>query len=229
MLSGEHTPDLVPARDLPWEMVAAALDDPRIFMVEVAQARPMSLAQVRLLQRSWATQQGLVEGEQLQRLLWIVKRFSAEIEFDLLQRVGVDLGELWRARRWRLLLNLVDHLPRNTWTQQAMANDPEYAAKLADALAERRLKEDPDKEPTTQLIEWTPEVAALASVVDAVNAVKGVLIMTNSKKGAPPPKITPYPRPETLVDTMVAKAQRAKRWSSHEKLADRLLMRRRQQ
>jgi len=223
VLSEAHTADLVPASELPWETVAAALDDPVTFMVLVAHSRPLPMFRVRLLQRSWAVQQGLVEGNQLQRLVWMLKTFHDEIEFDLLQRVGVDVGELWRARRWRLLLNLIDRLPRNTWTQQAMANHPEYAERVAESLAARRDKPDADEPWTLPLIDYTPEVAALASVVDAVNALRAVTIAANSKAGVKPPVIPPYPRPTTLVDTMVGKAQRQSRWTAHKNLADRLL------
>jgi hypothetical protein len=167
-----------------------------------------------------------VTGDDLARLLWLLRRFRRQVEVDLLQHVGADLGVLWRGRRWRLLLNLIDHLPRHTWTQQAMADDPEYAQKIADAVAARKAKmvvDDDELAWSPPLQQYTPEVEALASVVDAVNALRTTFIMANSEKGAQPPQIPPYPRPVTLVATMREKAQRKARWTAHETLADRML------
>lgn len=225
MLSREHR-DLVPAADLPWQTVAACAQDPRAFVRLIAGGRAMPHRAVAALQASWVHQQGLVDGDDLDRLVWIVDHFSRELEVDLLQRVGADLGELWRRRRWRLLLNLIDHLPRTTWSWQAMVNHPEYAQKVADAVWRNR--KDQGEEYSAPLIEHTPEVAALASVVDAVNALRTVLMQVNMKPGQQPPKIPPYPRPRTLVDTLYSKKDRIERWVAHERLADRLLPHRRE-
>lgn len=227
VLTDEHH-DLVPATHLPWEHVARALTDLGFFMRAVAGERRLSRAEAELLRRSWALREGLVVGDDLTRLLWLVKTFRAEIEYDLLARLGADLGALWRERRWRLLLNLIDRLPRATWTHQAMANHPEYAERAAAAIAARRAKEDAE-EWSPPLVESSPEVMATYSLIDAVNALRATLIMANSKPGAQPPKIPPHPRPTSLVTTMLEKAQRQARWSAHEKLAARVLPGRQQQ
>lgn len=214
---------LVAAVDLPYDVVAQAANDDRAFVVVVAGGRRMPMREIAPLRRYWVVQQGLVAGDDLARLLWILGHFRNEVEVDLLQRVGVRLGDLWQRREWRLLLNLIDHLPRTTWTQQAMANHPEYAEKVAEAIAKRRSADVSDEAPSYPLLDWSPEVAGLAAVVDAVNALRSTLIAVNLERGKQPPKIEPFPRPRPLVDTMVDKKERALRWARHEDLTRRLL------
>jgi hypothetical protein len=213
---------LTAARDLPWNVVAECVENERAFMHHVAPGLSVPAAKIPGIQDAWARHQGLVVGHDLERLLWIVSRFWREIEVDLLQRVGADLGTLWRDRRWRLLLNLIDHLPRASWSQAAMANDEEYATLVSRSILEGPSVRD-DEEWSPPLVEMTPEVVVLSTLVDAVNALRTTLIMANSKPGSAPPKIPPYPRPNTLLDKMVASAKRNQRWHAHEKLADRLL------
>lgn len=214
---------LLSPEDLPHDAVVRALDDPRFFITVVGQGRSCPANEIPRLQAYWRMRHGLVDGDDLTRLLWLLSKFSREIEVDLHQHVGVDLGELWRGRRWRLLLNLLDHLPRATWTQQAMAGDQEYSEKVAEALASRSAAGDVDPDVGPPLVEYSPEVAALASVVDAVNALRVTFIQANLEKGKEPPRIPPYPRPRPLLDRLVEKKERALRWAAHESLASRLL------
>lgn len=66
---------------------------------------------------------------------------------------------------------------------------------------------------------WSPEVAMLADLIDAVNGVRGVLIAANRKQGTPPPDIKPYPRPGTMLE----KVRREQRQRRHEELVARVL------
>lgn len=218
---------LVPAAKLSYETVVAALHDPRIFMQKVAGSRSLPAQDIPALQRSWAVQNGLLMGAQLDRLLWILQRFRADVEYDLRKHLGLDLGAMWRARRWREILDSIDRLPRATWTYQSMVNDPDYAEAMAEARANAKDEGD-DEPPSRPLVESTPEVAAISDLIDAVNALRVTYIMANKKEGSPDPKIPPYPRPRTLLDTMTEKAKRKARWAAHESLADRVLTRRRQ-
>jgi hypothetical protein len=222
-----HHDGLVPATDLPHETVVQCLQNPRVFLATVAGDRRMPFREIVRLQASWRVQQGLIDGDGLARLLWIVGTFSSELEVDLLQHVGVSLGDLWRRRQWRLLLNLIDHLPRATWSWQAMANHPEYAERIAGQVAARRLLADPDEGPSPSLVEHTPEVAALTSVIDAINALRVTVMQANTPSGKSIPKIPPYPRPRTLIDSMIDSKERMQRWAKHEELANRLLPHRR--
>ncbi len=116
-LSGEHH-DLVAPQDLPHEHVIAACQDWRQFArLVVGRDRKMTRSELQLLQASWVARAGLLQGDDLQRLVWLVRTFRAELEYDLRRQLGLSLGELWRGRRWRELLGYVDHLPRIAYCQ----------------------------------------------------------------------------------------------------------------
>lgn len=181
----------------------------------------MPWGQIPALQAFWRDQQGLVDGDDLGRLTWILGTFREEVEVDLLQRVGVRLRDLWQQREWRLLLNLIDHLPRATWTWSRMANHPEYAERVAAVIAKKRIEAEDD--PSPSLLDWTPEAGLLAGVIDAINALRHTLMQVNTERGKQTPKIPPYPRPRTLVDSMVDTKERALRWAAHDRLANRVL------
>lgn len=215
--------DLIPATDLPYHVVARCCDDDDVFIRAVAGSRPMPRRDIAKVRSFWVLQQGLLSGDDLGRLQWVASTFRKELEIDLLQRLGLRLGDLWRERQWRLLLNLIDHLPRTTWTQSAMINHPEYAEHVSKHVAKRNLERDPDEFTPDSLVDFTPEAALLMGVIDAVNALRHTLMVVNTPAGKQVPQIPPYPRPRTLVDTMVAKQERMMRWSAHERLTERLL------
>lgn len=104
-----------------------------------------------------------------------------------------------------------------------MANHPEHAERLAEALAKRRLATVGAEQPGAPLVEHSPEVAVMSSVVDAINALRVTFIQANSQRGAQIPKIPPYPRPSTLTDRLVDKKELALRWAAHASLTSRLL------
>lgn len=66
---------------------------------------------------------------------------------------------------------------------------------------------------------YSQEAEILADLVDAVNGMRTILIMANSKKGAKRPEIPPYPRPRT----MLSEAKRDLRRERHEALVARVL------
>lgn len=72
---------------------------------------------------------------------------------------------------------------------------------------------------------WSPEVAMLADLIDAVNALKAVTISANSAKGAKKPDLKPYPRPGTMLE----KVRREQRRKAHEDLVARVLPKREQE
>lgn len=59
----------------------------------------------------------------------------------------------------------------------------------------------------------------LADLIDAVNGMRGVLVMANSKPGAQKPDLKPYPRPGTMME----KVRREQRRRRHEELVARVL------
>lgn len=118
----------------------------------------------------------------------------------------MDLGRLWSERRWRLLLNLIDHLPRNSFFIEAVGNDDELA-KLAPASSGPHVE---------RLSQWSHESELLAVIIDRLGALVSVEV---AAAGGKPPKIEPYARPVTA-------AQRARTLSPigrHEALVARLM------
>lgn len=225
-VSGEAY-DLVAAADMPYEEIVLALQDPMYFVRRVAGGVSMPMRAVRPLRDAWAVRSGLpVDPERLRRLLWVVSTFHEALELDLLDR-GLDLGALWRARRWRLLLNIIEHLPRSSHMHEAMSNDEEYAAAVAQQIVGQKASGDEPPAWSPPMHEFTPDVAMLASVLDAINDVRFTLVAVNSAKGQTPQPSPRTPRPESLLTKTVRRAEETVRWRQHESLANRVLARRR--
>lgn len=98
----------------------------------------------------------------------------------------MDLGELWRARKWRKLLNLIDRLPRWSLFQEAKANDPEIARQLVGV-------ELPEYQ--HRFSEWTPEREAIASLYDLM------AILVSDRRTE---KVESFPRPVSEIERSAA-------------------------
>lgn len=98
------------------------------------------------------------------------------------------MGALWRSRQYRKLLNLIDHLPRASFYNEALGDDEELALLLADR---------PMPEPVEHLSQWTKENELLALLVDRVNDLLTIFIAANSRQA--PPRIAPLLRPSTAI------------------------------
>lgn len=133
---------------------------------------------------------------------------------------GVDLLREWQRRRVRYLLSAIDHLPRNSHYAEAVSQDEEHALLLSAALDAA-----PASEYRPPMSTWSPEVAMLADLIDAVNGVRGVLVAANRKPGSPPPEVKAYPRPGTMLE----KVRREQRRKRHEELVARVLPNREQE
>jgi len=136
-------------------------------------------------------------GGDLPRLVWLLDRYGDHIEADLRAR-GIDVLDLWRGRLSpRALLNQIDHLPRDSSYQDALAQD--------DEVAERIIAIPGDGKPATpRLTEFSPVVEVLAVLVDRM----GELIrLTSQAHGGKPGPMKPHPRPVTAADR--ARARRA--------------------
>jgi hypothetical protein len=127
-----------------------------------------------------------------------------------------DLGALWRSRRWRKLLNLIDHLPQNTWFQQALSEDVDHAVMLLKARDEAKRRGEPPPPSGPGLKTWSPEVEVMTRVLDAVNGVGyNVLIAAGGK----PKKPKAAPRPPTAME----RAKLRYRQERHDILKRRML------
>lgn len=158
-----------------------------------------------------------------QRLAYLVDHYRAPIAHDLQVYAQVDLGELWRARRWTLLLDILDRLPAHSWYAASVSMDPEHAKMMAESIAARQAAGDESDSKGPSLTTWTPEVAILTNVFDAVRAVQHAVVAVNSEKGKVPEPPKPSPRPVTPLERALKLAEFQRRKSSHETLVARLL------
>jgi hypothetical protein len=111
----------------------------------------------------------------------------------------------------RLLLNLIEGLPRNTLTQEAMSQD--------DELVELILSTRDREEVSTSGMRWrefSPEVEMAYAVVDRLGDVITATVSTASKK---PPRIPALKRPETAWQRVEKRLDRER----HDALVRRVL------
>ena len=143
------------------------------------------------------------------RLVALCERYGEAIEADLAFR-GIDLVEVWASRRWRFLLNLIEHLPRNSFYVEAISNDDELISTLPQSK---------DQAPAVEkLSSYSPEKEVLAAIYDRLGTLLAVAITSG---GGNAPNFEPFPRPTSAF-------QRVKQHSAHERhesLVKRLLPR----
>lgn len=134
-------------------------------------------------------------------------RFADAIEYDLAVR-GIDLVEEWRMRRFRRILNLVDHLPRNSAYVQAVTDDEEWAEQVLNLSQNRK--------PTVHIADWSPELERLTDLYDRVGELIRAVVAGGGQR---PKRIPPAPRPTTALDRVRARKRRAQ----HDRLVSVLL------
>jgi hypothetical protein len=139
-------------------------------------------------------------------------RYGDHIEADFASRYpGVDPGELWRNRKWRKLLNLINHLPRDSHFLDATAQDEEHVELLVKAT-----EGQPKKEYAPPGSQWDVRAELLAQAVDKLDQVITVLVAAN---GGKPGKPNMTPRPTTKFSSVEAKRLQ----SRHDALVRRVL------
>jgi hypothetical protein len=101
------------------------------------------------------------------------------------------------------LLELIDMLPTACRLNEAIANDPEMAAILAEQRLSRR---DDDADP------WSPKISEfdlnITVLREILHAVKGLRQVSIAAAGGKPGEETPFPAPYTEIDRAVAAAER---------------------
>jgi len=118
-----------------------------------------------------------------------LSRYERQIVSDLAEQ-GWDAPALFRARRWRFLLTLIDGLASTSRTTVAILNDPERFEEIAKTVAETEATAD-DTE--ARMREQTPVVRLLQDIFDLVSAAFG------GKE--------PYPRPVSAVELALEDAR----------------------
>lgn len=135
---------------------------------------------------------------------------------------GIDPGALWRSREWRKLLNLIDHLPQNTWYQAAVSEDVEHQEMLLEAREAAKDNGTPNEgPPAPSLAVWSPEVDKLAELIDVARATYAAVVKSGGGKPKDP---QPVRRPVSAMES--ARLRRKQR--QHEALSARLVPKRTQ-
>ena len=129
----------------------------------------------------------------------------------------MSFRQLWRQRRWTLLLDLIDRLPRDTYYWQVITQDPEHAEMMVKAQERAEREGTAKASPAPPMSSWSPVVDAVTTLTDRVNSLIYVTRASNGDKQVKPPK--PLPRPETALPRI----RNRRRQEQHNKLADRLL------
>jgi len=170
----------------------------------------------------WCAAWDLPSFEQARRLTYLVDHYRGALVHDLLVHAGLDLGDLWRARRWQTLLDVIDRLPGHSHYSAAVANDEEHARMVAEAIAARKERGEDDGDKGPALTTWSPEVAVMTQVLDAVHSVRyAVVAVQAGKKAGDPPK--PARRPVTALERAMRVGEFNRRKAVHEALVARVL------
>lgn len=139
------------------------------------------------------------------RLAATLERYGEAIEADLAFQ-GISLVDLWNGRRWRFLLNLIDHLPANSYYVEARLNDDEFAEAVLEVM-----DDEAPPVPRARISEFSPLVQSLADIHDRLGLIAQAIIASG---GGKPPKFRPATRPETAID----RKRREKRQHAHRAL-----------
>lgn len=161
--------------------------------------------------------------EDARRLAYLVDHYRAAMSHDLHVHAHADLGDLWRARRWTLILDIVDRLPGHSQFGATIAMDEEHAQMMAEALAARNKDGGEDKDSGPPLTTWTPEVAVLTNVLDAVKGVQYAVVAVQAEKGKAPEPPKPSERPVTPLQRALKRAEFDRRKAAHDALVARVL------
>lgn len=172
----------------------------------------------------WCAAWDLPDFNNARRLAYLVDNYRAPISVDLQTYARQDLGDLWRARRWNLLLEILDRLPSHSWYSATVSMDEEHAKMLADAMSKQvdETGEMP-KSKGPALTTWTPEVAALTNILDAVRGVQHAVVAVQAPKGKAPEPPKPSPRPSTPLEAAMKLMEHRRKKAKHESLVARLL------
>ena len=111
---------------------------------------------------------------------------------------GVDLAEWYAAGRWVALLDYIDGLPTACRLNEAIVNDPEAAALIAQMPKSSE--------------EWSPRVSEFDLTAhllrEILHAVKGGGQIAVAVAGGKPGELRPFPAPVTEVERAIASAER---------------------
>lgn len=105
---------------------------------------------------------------------------------------------IWKSKRYRYLLNLIDQLPSHTRFHEAYLNNDSIAEKIASAQMDADEAESQKWAPPQRT--WSPEAEMLASIIDAIHRLQATSVAVAGGKAKSP---KPFPRPKSRVDHFI--------------------------
>jgi hypothetical protein len=119
------------------------------------------------------------------------------------------------------LLNLIDHLPQNTWYQAAVSEDVDHAKMVLRAQEQARKDGNPSEgPPAPSMAIWSPEVDRLTTIIDVLRGVMQAVIASGGGRAK---EQKPQPRPQSAMEVARLRVKQ----ENHEALKARLLPRHR--
>ena len=187
---------LRPATDMHWGEVLQAATTVWRFMASCwPPARRLSYAELCRMHEAWRRHNGLPDPDQCNRLAYMIDRYRKGIEYDLRNHLQVSLGELWRGRRWRELLDYIDMLPTNSHMHRLLTSDEEYMERVLESKSA-----DDERSGRPSMADWSLTNSLLAQVIDAVNRNTATNRGIAQQGKGEPPRYDPVPRPYTAAD-----------------------------
>lgn len=172
---------------------------------------------------AWAAHYDLPPIQDAQRLCYLLDHYRSALVYDL-SILGIDIGQLWRSRRWRTALDIIDHLPSHTWYSASVANDEEHAKMIAESIARRQAAGESIDEQGPSMVTWSPEVAAITAVQNEIKSLTYLMqVVNHDSKSAKPEPPKPAPSPKTPLEAAIKRAKYEDRKARHESLALRML------
>lgn len=176
----------------------------------------------RTLFEAWVARHDLPDASGARRLYYLMDRYTDAIAYDLQAHLHLDLGVLWRGRRWRTLLAYIDRLPHHSYFAEAVSLDEDHARMLAEAEADLPDGEKATKQ-TPPLRTWTTEVAVLTKILDAIRHLDYVTVAANSGRGNAGTPPEPSPVPASAFDKARQQTTFERKLGKHKALVGRML------
>lgn len=200
--------------EMGWREVVRRLENPALVVGEMG-LTDLPGWKAKRVGAGWADAFDLGSAQEAGRLCYILQRYWQALEYDFASKLpGENLGELWRSRQWRKLLNLIDHLPQNTYYAAEVSTDIDHAVMLL--KAQQRAKSEGKAGKAPSMATYSPEVERLDKVIDKLSELAYITAKANQGN---PKKPDPQQRPASAMEIARLRVRR----EQHDMLRSRLL------
>jgi|SRR5690606_24656588 len=176
----------------------------------------LPLGVVSEVRDAYCIHQGLpLDPADVEQMFAMLGRYGSELEIDLRDR-GIDLISDFRERRWRRIINAIDHLPYASHFRERMLNDPE----MVEMIMKRQMEQEKDGKKKSKsgipVSEYTRVVGIGRDLIQEIRSLRAVVLAV-AGGGSKPPE--PYEGPITLLK----EAEFNVRQAQHDSLVARVL------